>query len=97
MVTCGGAQHVIDFAPLFGQQDTIQWAAIYNDCSCELKPIHKGYRTTLTFKIYPEKNLREVSDYMVTKMPLVNLMNGDRYYPRVQVCDPICSYFLSRV
>ena len=45
---------MFDFAPLSGDRERVQWAAMYGDCLHEVKEVKKGYRVTLTFSIIQE-------------------------------------------
>lgn len=92
IVSHEGAQHVVDFAPFSGEKDIIQWTAIYGGSAYEMKPIKQGCRVTLTFHIYREKHLRQVSDYYLTNPPLVNTLTEDMYYPRIQVTTQLRFY-----
>jgi hypothetical protein len=54
----GGVDHVFDFAPLSGDREQVQWAAMYGDCLHEVKEVKKGYRATLTFSIIQEEEAK---------------------------------------
>lgn len=80
----GGADHTFDFAPLSGQKDTVQWAAMCGDCVHEVKPVTKGYRATLTFGIYRERYLeKQIPEYR----HLVCTELRDDHYPKIEVSE----------
>ena len=51
LVNHDGLQHVFDFSQHSGDTSRIQWAAFYNDCIHEVKPVLEVHRVTITYNI----------------------------------------------
>jgi hypothetical protein len=96
VVSHGGVDHVFDFAPLSGDRERVQWAAMYGDCLHEVKEVKKGHRATLTFSIIQEEEAKpdERESYYRPKRPRVRdnlseigykIKGEDGYYDRPEM------------
>jgi 2OG-Fe(II) oxygenase superfamily len=57
---------------------SIQWAAFYSDCEHEVLPVTSGYRVTLTYNLYYNKNgcqIPALSNWGSSSLPLYDVFS----------------------